>query len=171
MSKTNVVEIQKQEKKPRALKPKIEPIIPTMIVDVWRLLKTSLQDGGQTYPDTTEDQPEVIQHALFAYLQAPFFRGVIAKAGKRPVGMILSDMRLRPFGRPSKYNFIYCFWVETAFRNSGIGMALFKEHCDRLKKEGIFHWEAHAHEHLFQALQKEAGIPVQPLLRVIGGRV
>ena len=169
MSETaKVLEISKKAKPARF---KVLPVDPTMIVDVWSMVWESLRNGVQPYPDLTEDQPEVIRSHLFNYLQGRFFQGLIAYSGKRPIGVILGDVRSRPFGRPKIFVFIYCLWVSDRFRKQGIGKSLFADYISRLKKAGIFHWEAQCSDALLQEMTEIQKQPIQRLMNEIGGRI
>lgn len=177
-SKLNLVEMPKlkppesaEQRARKALRARIEPVLPTHIVDVWRMVEHSIRDGGQLYPDTTEDSADAIRSHLFTYLQAPNFAGLIARHGKRPVGLILGHVASRPYGRPSRYAFVWAFWVEPQLRGQGVGQQLWGEYQGKLKKAQIYHWEALANDSLARALVRESGIPVNRLLSVIGGRL
>jgi ribosomal protein S18 acetylase RimI-like enzyme len=163
----NVVEMPQKPKR----RAKIDVIHPTDIVDVWRLCEHSLRAAPFSYPDLTEDQPEVIRAHLFQYLQSPMFTGLIARFNRRPVGSVLGNVALRPLGRPTKYAFIYGFWVEPQFRHQGIGKQLLEQFFARMKKIGVFSWEANASEALAEELTHKEGIKVLSLMRVIGGRM
>lgn len=171
-----VVEIKPVEK-PSAPIPKktakirMEAVTPTHIIEVWRFFDASLKMGNQPYPDTTEDSREALQSHLFVYLQNPAFMGLLAKVGKRPVGMILGNVVHRAYGRPRKFFYIWSTWVDPAFRKQGVGQALFHAYVDNMKKQNVFHWESHMSEALAKELLREVGIPIRPLCRVVGGRV
>jgi ribosomal protein S18 acetylase RimI-like enzyme len=152
-------------------KAKIDIVVPTDIVEVWRLVEHSIRAGSLSYPDVTEDQPEIIRAHLFNYLQQPLFHGLIARFNRRPVGLVLGNIGMRAFGRPSKYAFIYCFWVEPGFRGQGVAHALLEQYFSRMKKIGIFSWEAQASEQLSRELVREGGVPVLRLMQVIGGKM
>ena len=171
MTEPAKLEVVKEVKPKKVLKPRIEQVVPTDIVDVWRVVERSIRDRKETYPDTTEDSSEVIRSHVFAYLQAPNFFGLIAKIGKRPVGVLLGHIAQRPYGRPHKYAHIWCFWVDQNFRNNGVGKALWGQFSGTLKKNSLFHWEGVATPELLAELQKEGGAEVKQLQTVIGGRI
>ncbi len=131
-----VVDIKKPKK---VVKPKIEAVTAPMIVDVWRLIEKHLIH--QVYPDISEEQPEVIRSWLFQYLQKPRFAGLIAKIGKRPIGLILGDVRQRPYGKPLIFVNIEHFFVDPAFRKQGVGKTLRAEYTIRMNKAGVFYYE------------------------------
>lgn len=166
-----VVELSKKDKPKRVVKTKIEPIGVNHIVEIWRLIRESQLEGAQPYPDTTEESPEVIQSHLFAYLTDPRVTGLIARNGKKPVGLIMGRVVDRPYGSPKRFAFIWCFWVTPEARKSTIGSALWKDYTARLKAAQIFHWEAQCHDELEKYLVRSAGIPVKKLMSVIGGRL
>lgn len=155
----------------KTVKTRLEVVTPIQIVDVWRLVEHSLRDGGQVYPDISEDSPEKIRSNLFEYMQLPAFAGLMAKVGKKPVGIILGHLAGRPYGRPSRYQFIWGFWVEPAFRKSGVGKALWNAYSTQLKKAGIFNCEFWAHDHVEKQLCREVGVPVTKLLSILGVRL
>lgn len=137
MNSEKVVDIKKPKK---VVKAKLESVSAPMIVEVWRLVEKKL--ATQTYPDLSEEQPEVLRSWLFQYLNHPRFAGLIAKMGKRPVGLILGDVRQRPYGKPSRFVHIEHFYVDPAFRGQGIGKALRAEYTSRMNKVGVFHFES-----------------------------
>lgn len=170
MNEAKVLDM-KQEKKPRTQRVRIESVTPTDIVEVWRLVERSIRDGGQSYPDTTEDSPEIIRSHLFQYLQAPFFTGLIARVGKRPVGIVLGHVAMRPFGRPSRYAFVHCIWIDPTQRKQGAGKLLWAEYANRMKRAGIHHFECLATDQLTAQLTREEGFPMKRVLSVLGGRL
>lgn len=157
--------------KKKLFKPKIERVQPSHIVDVWRMVRDSILFGNQVYPDSSEDAPELIQDHLFRYLSNPTFGGLIAKSGKKPIGVILGHLEKRAHGRPHHFQFIWCFWVDRGYRGQGVGQALWKEYSDLLRKCSILNWEAHCQEHLEKELCREIGVPVKRLQSIIGGRL
>lgn len=168
------VPVTPKEKPKTKAKPRIEAVGPTHIVEVWRLVEASLIHGGQKHPDICDDireHPDLIQSHLFNYIQSPGFAGLVAKVGKKPAGVILGNVASRPYGRPSKYAFVWCLWVDPAFRHQGVGKILFSEYALRLRKAGIFHWECQADDRLANELIRETGIPVQKLMSIIGGKL
>lgn len=170
MTESAVVEIrpkaEKSEKKAKGPRPRFECVLPTHVVDVWRLVEASLRDPSQIYPDTTEDNPEVIRSHLFSYLQSPLFAGLMVRVGKRPVGVVLGNVSMRPFGRPSRFVFVQHLWVEPQFRKRGIGTALWSEYVERLKQSQVFHFEAIVQPE-FQYKSKQCSV----IQSVIGGRL
>lgn len=128
--------------KKRTPKIRVEPIAPTMIVELWRMVEHSVRSGGQEYPDISEEHPEVLRMHLFAYLQSRRFCGLIARIGRKPVGFILGDVRERPYGRPARYAFVQNIWVEESFRKQGVGRFLWNEFGSRLSQAQVHHFEA-----------------------------
>lgn len=171
MNTQKVVELNTDAKPKRQVKNKIEPIRPTHIVEVWRLLRESQIEGRQPYPDTTEESPELIQSHLFQYLQDPLFTGLIARNGKKAVGIVLGRVAQRPYGSPKRYAFVWCIWIAPSARKNGTGLALWSEYTARLKKAGVFHWESYAHEHVEKYLCRESGVQINKLMSIIGGRL
>lgn len=155
--------------KKKAQRFKLDPVIPTSIVEVWRLVERSIRDGSQNYPDLTEDSPEIIRSHLFQYIQLPTFAGLIARVGRRPVGVVLGHVQIRPFGRPSRFVSVSNFWVDPGFRNQGIGKALWDDYSNKMKKAGIFHWESLAPEGVSRKLVSQSNIT--QLLSCIGGKL
>ncbi len=111
----------------------------------------------------------MVRAHLFQYIQNPCFAGLIARVGKRPVGMVLGHVSFRPYGRPSRYSSIYSLWVDPNFRKQGIGKGLWDDYTSRLKKAGIFHWEGLVSEEFSKELIKEGS--VSKLQSVIGGKL
>lgn len=167
----DVVKVAKNDKPKRVLKPKIETVQPTHIVDVYRLVRESQIEGRQPYPDTTEERPEIVQSHLYQYLADPLVTGLIARFGRKPIGIVLGRVIQRPYGSPKHFAFIWCFWVTPDARKTGVGQQLWSDYCARLKNAGIFHWEAQCHEELEKYLARETGVPVKKLMSIIGGRL
>lgn len=171
MAEPNVIDIKSApEKKARVLRPRFDQIQEHHIVDTWRMAQRALYDENQDYPDITEDNPDVILSELFVYMKKPTFFGLMAKLGKRPIGMVIGETIERKFGRPSKYFFVNTIYIDPKFRKQGVGQALFKELIAEMRKKQIFHWEAAAHAPLVKYLERSEGIPVRTLFHVIGGR-
>lgn len=166
-----VLKISKPEKLKRVVRPKIESVNQTHIVEVYRLVRESQLEGNQPYPDTTEDRPELIQSHLYQYLGDPMVTGLIARVGRKPVGLIIGRVCQRPYGSPKRYAFVWCFWVTPDARKTGAGNQLWKEYSERLKAAGIFHWEGQCHDELEKYLVREVGISVKKLMSLIGGRL
>jgi predicted N-acetyltransferase YhbS len=124
----------------RVIKPKLEIIQPKAIVEVWRLYDRASQ--GQTYPDISEVTDDVIQSYLLQYLQAKFFLGLIARIGKKPVGLVMGDVRIRPYGNPLCYVYVDKFFVDPQYRKTGIGKALRAEFTAQLNQKGVFYYES-----------------------------
>lgn len=156
------------EKKPP--KVRLERINPTQIVEVWKLYDRSLKEGNQPYPDISEDQPEVMRAHLFQYLHHRNTVGVLAKIGKRTVGMILGDVQARPYGRPHVYCYVWVVWVEPEFRKRGVMELMYKDFFSKLKKAGVHYWEANSHDHLTKVLTGYPKYETRKLYDRIGGK-
>jgi len=155
----------------KSFKPKIYPITPQHIVDVWRLYEQSAKVQLGHYPDLTEEIPEETRHHLFAYILQPNFVGLILKKGRRPIGQILGEIQGRTIGRPKRYCFIWNFWIDPQFRKAGFIKLLYREYFDRLKKSGIFHWEANVAEELAKILIDHKSFKINKLYDHLGGKV
>lgn len=156
----------------KILKVRVEPILPTHIVDVWRLIDKSMSEQMAVYPDLTEESRESTQSQLFNYISSQTFNGLIASVGKRPVGIVLGNVCLRAYGRPSKYSYIETIFVEPSFRRKGICTTLWNEYSFRLKKDGIHHVESAKDEKILASLQgKSLPFPSGLLFSVVGGRL
>lgn len=167
-AKENVVEIKKSTKKyPR---PRIELVQPTHIVDVWRLVEASIRDGNQVYPDASEDSPEVIRQYLFWYLSQPGFIGLIAKIGRRPVGILLTNVSERPYGRPKRFMTVYCAWVDPKFRQQGVAKVVWANYVAHVKKQNVFHLESRMNEQCAQMIEK-CGIKLDRVGVILAGRL
>lgn len=164
------LETTKKPEKKNQPKMKIEAIDPTAIVDVWRLVKESLVSSNQTYPDLTEESPELIQSHLFNYMQQRGFTGLIARLGKKPIGVVLGNIASRAYGRPKRYAFVWCMWITPSARKTGAGKLLWTDYTERLKKAEIYHWESFSSDELAKSLVRETGFPIQKLNSLIGGR-
>jgi ribosomal protein S18 acetylase RimI-like enzyme len=160
-----------KEKPKKVIKPKIEQVIPTDIIEVWRLAEHAIRDSGQTYPDFSEDSSDVMRSHILAYLQAPTFFGLMAKIGKRPAGVLLGHVANRPFGRPYRYFDLWCFWVDPQFRSNLIGHSLWERFSAELKRNNLYHWEGKCSGKLLETLQKSEGVQVSQLQQVIGGKI
>lgn len=154
------------DSKKAAPKLRLEPVAPTHIVDVWRLYERFVRDQTQAYPDLTEETAEVLQSHLFVYLQNPLFKGLLAKVGKKVVGVVLGHVAMRPMGRPRTYLNVTCLYVDPAHRKRGIGKALWKEYTDRMKKAQVFNFEAHLTDEM---VSKNA--MGKPMVKLFGGKL
>jgi ribosomal protein S18 acetylase RimI-like enzyme len=161
-------EMPKQEAKAKSIKPRLERLTPTLIVEAWKLLERQLREAPQSYPDLSEESPETIRHHLFQYLNQPTTIGLLMKVGRKPVGMILGDVRRRPYGKPQVYCHIFTAWIEPEYRKKGLMSSLSKEYFSGLKKAGVFYWEASTHGALTEVLLKNEG--VRRLSDLIGGK-
>lgn len=155
------------EKKP--IKPRLEQITPAHIVDSWRMLDRSIKDT-KGHPDCSEESGEVIRSHLFQRLCAPDFFGLMLKVGRRPVGQIMAQIVVRPFGAPRRFALIWDAWIEPEFRKKGYMAILYKEFFARLKTSGVHHWEGEAHEGLAELLLKYPKYEVKKISVRIGGR-
>lgn len=156
--------------KKRALpKPKISPIVPTDIVDCWRLYQRSLKESHQPYPDRSADDPEVIRACLFSYITNQYFKGLIVRIGKKPVGMVLADIQRRPFGAPHVFAFVWAFWIEPEYRKQGLGKFLWRDFAGRLSYAGVRNWEAWTHAGLSEEIQQIGFVGARKLMDRIGG--
>lgn len=171
MAEAQVVDIKAGERTKKAIKPRLEPIQPTQVVEIWRLVRESIFHGNQVYPDNTEENPDLIQSHLFEYMKQPNFAGLLARIGKKPAGIVLGNIVRRPYGRPSVFCFVWCLWVDPSARKQGVGQALWKQYAENLRRAHIFHWEAQVGSALEKELVRDAGIPVRPLFSVVGGRI
>lgn len=163
-----VVELKKEEKKHP--KPRIEAVGPTHIVECWKLYERSLKEAPISYPDASEEPHEVIRHHLFRYMNQPNFVGLLAKIGKKPVGIIMGDVQTRPFGRPRAFCELALFWVEPEYRKRGYMQALSEELFSKLKRAGVFHWEANSSAALAGEMQKQNKREISKLCEKIGGK-
>lgn len=160
-----------QKKSKRIFKPRFESVMPGHIVDVWRLVEHSLLEGKQTYPDTTEDSPEKIRSHLFQYMQMPGFAGLVAKVGSRTAGTILGHVQTRSYGRPSRFCFLWCLWIEPQYRKQGIGKLLIQEYSSRMKKAGIYHWESSVRADFGDEFKGLGAGSAEVLMKTLGGRI
>ena len=157
------------EPKKRVLKIKASSIVPTDIVDCWRLYQSSLKNSRQPYPDLSGEDPSLMRSCLFAYISSPMFAGFIVRVGKKPVGMILADVQTRPFGAPHAFAFVWTLWVEPEYRKEGVGKMLWAEFRMRFSKAGIRQWEAWSNVDLTQVLEKATRGGIHKLMDRIGG--
>ena len=95
----------------KAIKFRVIRVMPSDIVDSWRLLDRCFKETKPEYPDISEESPEKIRAHLFQYISARGFVGMMAKVGRRPIAQILGGIEFRPFGRPDRLCFIWNFWV------------------------------------------------------------
>lgn len=152
----------------KAPKVRLERLNPTHIVDAWKLFERSLKE--QTYPDLSEETPDRLRSHLFQYLNQPNTIGLLAKQGRKPVGMILGNIQARPYGKPRTYCFISTVWVEPEYRKRGIMDLLYKEYFAGLKKAGIFYWEAITPPALTETLINHKGYETRKLDDRVGGK-
>ncbi len=158
------------KKKSKGFKPKIEVIGSKHILDVWKMFKRCVETTHPDYPDITEVEPSQLRSHLLGYLMNPNFIGLIIKIGRKPIGQILGNVSMRPFGRPSKYCFIWNFWIEPEFRKKGYVKLLFNEYAKYMKERGVHYWEAEAQEELTKFLTGYKKYKTTELHRIIGGK-
>ena len=157
-----------EPQKKRTPKPRVEPIHCTQIVELWRLVERSQREAAKhAYPDVSEETPEVLRSHLFAYLQQRFFTGLVVRVGKKAVGYVMGDVRVRAFGRPSRYVYVQDMWIDPGFRNQGIGKVLWTEFADRLRKAQVSHFESVQHD--TSSFQRAIG--AEPVANLLGGKL
>lgn len=160
------------EKKPeKSFKPRLEMITPAHIVDSWKLLERSIRETGGGYPDLSEERPEIIRAHLFNLIASPRFLGLMLKVGKKPVGQIIGQVVDRGFGRPKQAMFIWNFWIEPEYRKKGGMDLLYKAYFERMRKAGVFYWEADATDELTALLTSYGKYQTKKLMNRIGGKV
>ena len=155
----------------KAVKFRTVRIMPSDIVESWRLLDRSIRETKPEYPDVSEESPEKIRAHLFQYLSSQGFIGLMAKVGRRPVAQIIGGAEFRPFGRPDRVCFIWNFWVEPECRKSGVMKKLAEEYFSEMKKAGIFYWEANVSDDLLKMLEAARPNAVSKRFNVAGGKV
>jgi ribosomal protein S18 acetylase RimI-like enzyme len=165
------IPIKPEKKNERAIKPRVEQITVTHIVDAWRLLDRSIKDTHEGYPDLSEESPEKIRAHLYQFISSSNFMGLMLKVGRKPVGHILGRICHRPFGKPERYCFIWNFWIEPEFRKKGMMKTLYQAYFNQLKSQGVFHWEAEARDELTQMLTEYAGYKTEKRYNLIGGKI
>lgn len=159
------------QKDPKKLpKPRIERVAATSIIEAWKLFEPFLKESHTGYPDTSEETPSDIRHHLFQYLNQPHTVGLMAKFGKKPVGMILGDVRRRPFGKPASFCFIWVAYVAPEYRGKGLMKQLSAEFFDKLKRAGVFYWESMAEGQFCEKLTSSGKQEARKLQAHIGGK-
>lgn len=125
--------------KPKTARPpKVDLIGPSDIVDVWRLF----EHYPQNYPNLKGERPEAMRSHMLSSIMQPNFLGVIARYGKKPVGMLTGFVAMRPYGQPNVFfSFWMCFVKEEA-RKSGVGKAMLARLFDLLKRQGVNDFES-----------------------------
>lgn len=142
------------------------------LVDVWRLLRSSLILEKWDHPSLSRVHEEDMQAYLSRYmLNTPTFMGMIARVGKRPVAQIFGHGNFHPVGAPEHYFFIHNVWVEPDFRGGQVMPDLWAQFHASLKKSGYFFWEANGYEKLTRRLLKAKGTEIRKLYTRIGGAI
>jgi ribosomal protein S18 acetylase RimI-like enzyme len=166
-----LVKSDKPAKQPKPVKLKVEAATPASIIECWKLMERSLRETHAGYPDLSEERPDRIRLHLFNYMSSPTFVGLVVRSGKKVVGQILCDVRMRALGAPTRYVYIWNLWVEPEYRDQGAGKLLLKTLSDQMRAAGIFHWEAEVNDELTAELFKHPSGKVQKLMNRLGGKI
>jgi ribosomal protein S18 acetylase RimI-like enzyme len=153
-----------REKPIRKPKVRLEPIRAHHVVEVWRLYEQFVRQPDHQ-PDLSEESADTIQSHLFAFMQLPTFSGLQARVGKKVVGIVMGNVVNRSLGRPRAILNIQCLCVDPQFRRQGIATALWKEYGERIKKAGVFNFEALVTE------EQARKLPADRLVTIVGGRL
>lgn len=162
----------RKEEAPAKVKPakvKISPVLSTHITEIWRLYERWVRSAENRYPDVSEENGDVIMSHLFQYMEGRTFAGLRAMIGKKTVGIVLGDIRARPFGRPQRFLYLTCLFVDPSARGQGIGKALWEEYTASIKRVGIFNFECHASDELMTGFLARVG--GSRVLNVVGGKL
>ena len=151
--------------------PKVKtlPVQPTDVTEVWRLYEKWIRSSGAAYPDLSEDKGDVIMSHLFQYMQARTFAGMRAVIGKKTVGIILGNLSARPIGRPSRFVYLTCLFVDPAHRGQGIGKSLWQAYSESFKRVGVFNFECQATDEVAKGFLAHVG--GARVLNIVGGKL
>lgn len=163
------VEAKKPHKK--RLKPRLEAIEPSHIVEVIKLHESSLKHFPMLYPSMEEEAPANVRAQLFNMIAQPGYVGYMAFIGRKPVGQFSGFIQTRPFGAPRVFFAAWLFWVEPEARGSGIAEELMKSVFKSLKAKGVFNFEWHATPELVSIYEKVYGGPLKVVSHRIIGKV
>lgn len=142
------------------------------LVDVWRLLKSSVTKEKWEHPSLSNVHEEDMQAYLSRYmLTNPTFFGMIARIGKRPVGVVFGHGNIHMVGTPETYFFVHTAWVEPDVRGAYIMRDLWSRLQGELKAMGFHFWEANAFSGLAPRLLKAKAIKIKKLYTRVGGPV
>lgn len=154
---------------PKPLHFKVSELIPADIIDSWKLFEMSQKLFPQNYPVLEEEQPSFVRaHILKAMVSENFF-GVIARAGRKPIGQITGMVQVRPYGTPRVFFQFWLFFVDPAYRKASVGWSLFSELSKILKSKGIHNFESVIDPVMIPVMEKVYGGPLQVVShRIIG---
>jgi ribosomal protein S18 acetylase RimI-like enzyme len=142
------------------------------LVDVWRLLKSSLTLEKWEHPSLSRVHEEDMQAYLSRYmLQTPTFFGMIARLGKRPVALVMGSGNVHFVGAPETYFFVHTVWVEPEFRGAHVMNDLWTEFLAEIKKLGYWFWEANSFSKFTPRLLKSKHLKIRKLYTRIGGSI
>lgn len=167
--KTGKVEPKKPQKK--AIKPRLEAIAPSHIVEVLKLYDSSLKAFPMDYPSLEEEPRSNLQAQVFNMVAMPSFVGYMAFVGRRPIGQFSGFIQTRPFGAPRVFFVSWLFWVEPEFRGNKVAESLMEALFKDLKSKGVFNFEWNASPELVNIYEKVYGGPLKVVSHRIIGKV
>ena len=153
----------------RPLKPRLEAIGVTHIVEVWKMFDRFQRDSGASHPSLEDETGETMRMHLYNMISSGTgVSGVIAKINKKPVGMILGNLQARPFGRPKVYFNVWASYVEPESRKRGLMKVLVNGLSEMLRKVGCNHWEMSMPHGKAPSIE---GLDCKELAMRVGGKV
>lgn len=129
------------EKKQRVVRPNFCPILPSNIIDVWRLYADSQKEHKRTHPDLSEVSEDSLRGFIYKNLASEGFVGVMARSGKRPIGYLMGGISGRSVGNPKVFVSLSLWFVDPKFRGQGLEKALISELFSALKKLDVHYFE------------------------------
>jgi len=157
--------------KKKQLKPRIDTVMPSHIVDVLRLYESSRKIAPEAYPMMEEENPGNIRAQIFNAISSPVFVGKIAYIGRKPIGQFNGMITTRPFGFPRQFFQCWMFWIEPEYRKHGVAESLMKAIFSDLRSKGIFNFESITSPELVTMFEKVYGGPLKVVSHRIIGKV
>lgn len=146
-------------------------MIPSDIIDSWKLFEQAEKLFPQKYPSLDEEIPADVRAKLLSAMTNPNFHGVIAKVGRKPVGQMTGMVSIRPYGSPRVYFSMWLFFVDPAYRKEGVARSLFLELSKALKAKGVHAFESIIDPEMIPVMEKVYGGPLPVVSHRIVGKL
>lgn len=164
---------QKTEKENR-FKVKAEPLnshdAPRQIADVMKMFRKAIPSGVSPHPDISKDDPSDITTHLYAFISAPNSLGLILRQGRKPIGMILSNVNHRLFGNPRRYAYIMAAYIDPEFGTKENKKLIWNQFFQYCKKVGVENWEMTSAGDQLQPWAEIEGLKANSLCVIVGGK-
>lgn len=147
-----VTELKPRQKK--EAKPRIAPIQPSDVIDVYKLLMKSFAEYPHAYPDLDKHTAGEVNFQIYSFITQPGFIGRIVRVRNKPVGFMLGQEAMRPIGAPKRFMFLWAFYVDKEVRGQGVFKLLATEMAKEARSRGLEFWESNSDEQTVKFIQK-----------------